>query len=103
MVMMVYNTIYGTNQWYLVPNDLYRKQGGKTMLEFEQYKEKLEQEYKRDLKDILSAYYLTRDLGPSMTAKELGVPRKFIVHYINELGLKELKHQLIRKKAKNFN
>ena len=41
------------------------------MLEFEDYKEKLEQEYKRDLKDILSAYYLTRDLGPSSTAKEL--------------------------------
>ncbi len=87
----------------MMPKNIDRKQGGKTMLEFEQYKEKLEQEYNRDLKDILSAFYLTRDLGPSLTAKELGVPRKVIVHYINELGLRELKHQLIRKKAKNFN
>lgn len=73
------------------------------MLEFEQYKEKLEQEYAQDLKDILSTFYLTRDLGPSLTAKELGVPLVVIVHYINELGLRELKHQLIRQRAKNFN
>ncbi|WP_416145285.1 hypothetical protein [Planococcus koreensis] len=73
------------------------------MLEFEGYKEKLEQEYKRDLKDILSAYYLTRDLGPSSTAKELGVPRQVVLHYINQFGLKEAKHQQIREKAKYLN
>lgn len=73
------------------------------MLEFENYIEKLEQEYKRDLKDILSAYYLKRDLGPSSTAKELGVPRQVVLHYINQFGLKEVKHQQIREKAKYLN
>lgn len=86
----------------MVTKKLTREQGEKTMLEFEKYKLKLELEYKRELKDILSAYYLTRDLGPSMTAMELNVPRQVVLHYIHEYGLKEFKHQLIREKAKNF-
>jgi DNA-binding transcriptional regulator LsrR (DeoR family) len=61
------------------------------VLDFQQYKEKLEHKHTLDLKDILADYYLKRDMGPSSTAKELGVPRQVVQHYINLFGLTEAK------------
>lgn len=86
-----------------MPNNIYAKRGKRTMFEFQHYKEKLEKKHEQELKDILVTYYLTKDLGPSSTANELGVPRQVVQHYINHFGLNEAKQQLIRDKAKNYN
>lgn len=72
------------------------------MFEFENYKQKLEVEHGQNLKEVLSEYYLTKNLGPSLTALELGVPRQVVQYYINKFNLIEQKRQLIQEKAKNF-
>lgn len=70
-----------------------------TMEDFEKYKEKLEKQFGKDLKEILVKYYIFNDLGPSLTAKKLGVPRQAILHYIHVYGLKPVKHEQIKQKS----
>lgn len=70
-----------------------------TMTGFGAYKEQVEKKYNQEMKEILKDLYITRDLGPSTSAKMLGVPRGVILHYINFYGLKAAKHQLIKKKV----
>lgn len=70
-----------------------------TVAGYETYKEQLEKRYNQELKEILTDLYIARDLGPSTSAKMLGVPRGVILHYINFYGLKAAKHQLIKKSS----
>lgn len=72
------------------------------MFEFEDHKQKLEKEYGQNLKEVLSEYYLKRNMGPSLTALELGVPRQVVQYYINQFNLIEQKRQLIREKEMDF-
>ncbi len=72
------------------------------MFEFEDHKQKLEKEYGQNLKEVLSEYYLKRNMGPSLTALELGVPRQIVQYYINQFNLIEQKRQLIREKEMDF-
>lgn len=64
------------------------------MLDFESYKNQLEKRYNRDMREILNDIYIARDMGPSVGAKHLGIPRQVFLYYRNLYNLKELKHQL---------
>lgn len=64
------------------------------MTDFESYKNQLEKQYNCNLEDILYDIYIARDLGPSVGAKELGIPRQVFLYYRNLYNLKEQKHQL---------
>ncbi|MDE4085877.1 hypothetical protein PO902_12610 [Planococcus maritimus] len=46
-------------------------------------------------------YYIEKDLGPAMGAKELGIPRRAFVHFIQQCQLQTAKFDLIKKKALN--
>lgn len=70
-----------------------------TIKGFEAYKENLEKQYGKEMVEILEDFYIKRDLGPSTSAKMLGVPRGVVLHYINLYRLKAAKHQLIKKSA----
>ncbi|MFD1861954.1 hypothetical protein [Planococcus chinensis] len=64
------------------------------MMDFEGYKNQLEKRYNRDMREILHDIYIARDMGPSVGAKHLGIPRQVFLYYRNLYNLKELKHQL---------
>ncbi|MGI2327668.1 hypothetical protein [Planococcus sp. YIM B11945] len=68
-------------------------------MDYEFYKKKLEKNYSRDLKDIIAQAYLTDDLGPSMGAKQLGIPRQVFVYFVNHYELRDLKLEQIKKKT----
>ena len=65
--------------------------------QYEQHKILLENRYNMDLKEIISDVYITRDLGPSMGAKELDIPRQAFIYFRNFYGLRELKHAIQEK------
>lgn len=64
------------------------------MMDFESYKNQLEKRYNRDMREILHDIYIARDMGPSVGAKHLGIPRQVFLYYRNHYNLKELKHQM---------
>ncbi|MGO1057683.1 hypothetical protein ACTL32_00995 [Planococcus sp. FY231025] len=64
------------------------------MMDFEGYKNQLEKRYNRDMREILHDIYIARDMGPSVGAKHLGIPRQVFLYYRNLYNLKELKHKL---------
>lgn len=66
---------------------------------YQEFIEKLEAEHGRSVKELIYDYYITKDEGPSVTARELGIPRKAVLHFIHEFDLRTLKHQNIKKKV----
>lgn len=69
------------------------------MTEMEKYKEKLNKQFGENLKEVVTSYYISNDLGPSRIAKELGVPRQVILHYIHLYELKSVKVEQIKRKS----
>lgn len=65
----------------------------KSMHPYEKYIGRLEEEFNKSIKDIIHEYYVIRDEGPSVTARELNIPRKAVLHFICEYNLRPLKHQ----------
>ncbi|RNF39638.1 hypothetical protein [Planococcus salinus] len=65
---------------------------GKEMGQYDFYKEKLEKRFDKSIKDILVEYYIVKELGPSVGAKQLKIPRQVFVHYCNLFRLKELRN-----------
>ncbi|WKA54011.1 hypothetical protein [Planococcus shixiaomingii] len=63
------------------------------------YKDKIEKKYKQDLKDVLTKLYITNEQGPSVSAKQLGIPRQTFMFFVNHYGLKSLKLDDIKKKV----
>ena len=61
--------------------------------------EKLEKKYNKSIQELIHHYYIVEDEGPSVTARELGIPRNAVLHFIYEFNLRELKHQNIKKKV----
>ena len=61
------------------------------------YKEKLEKRFDKTIKDILVEYYIVKELGPSVGAKELDIPREAFLYYRNLYDLKEIKHAYFQK------
>lgn len=64
------------------------------MEEFEAYQARLEEQFGKPMKEIIYEYYITKNLGPSVGAKELGIPRRVFIYFRNYYSLKEVKHAL---------
>lgn len=61
--------------------------------------EKLEREHNRSVEELIRDYYISRDEGPSVTARELGIPRKAVLYFIYEYNLRPVKHQNIKNRS----
>ncbi|MCM3610445.1 hypothetical protein M4S82_04220 [Planococcus sp. MERTA32b] len=59
---------------------------------YQNYIEKLEQEYNMNVDEVIRQIYIGRDEGPSVTARELGIPRQAVLHFIREFDLRAEKH-----------
>lgn len=66
---------------------------------YQNYIEKLEKEHKKSIEELIRDFYIRQDEGPSVTARELGVPRKVVLHFIYEYNLRPIKHQNIKKSS----
>lgn len=66
---------------------------------YQEYIEKLENEHNKSIKELIHEYYIIQDEGPSVTARELGIPRKAVLHFIYEYNLRPIKHQNIKKSS----
>lgn len=66
---------------------------------YQYFIEKLEKEYGKPIKELIHYYYIEQDEGPSVTARELGIPRKAVLYFIYEYSLRPIKHQNIKKKV----
>ncbi|WP_233569661.1 hypothetical protein [Planomicrobium sp. Y74] len=60
---------------------------------YQKYKEKLEKEYSKSVEEVIRKLYIGRDEGPSVTARELGIPRQAVLHFIHEYDLRNEKHE----------
>ncbi|HSI68446.1 MAG TPA: hypothetical protein VK947_13545 [Planococcus sp. (in: firmicutes)] len=67
---------------------------------YQQYIDKLEKEYNQSIGELIRDFYIAQDEGPSVTARELGIPRKAVLHFIHEYNLRPMKHQNIEKSSK---
>ncbi|TAA72873.1 hypothetical protein [Planococcus salinarum] len=65
---------------------------------YQEYIEKLEAKYNKSVEEVIRDFYIDQDEGPSVTARELGIPRKAVLHFIYEYNLRPIKHQNIKKK-----
>ena len=71
------------------------------MKDYELVKKQLEREHKQTIDDIIYNYYIEKDLGPAVGAKELGIPRRAFVYFVQQCELQAAKFDLIKKKALN--
>ncbi|AQU80233.1 hypothetical protein [Planococcus faecalis] len=61
------------------------------MGEYESYKEKIEKRHNKALVEVIKDLYIHEDLGPSVSAKQLGIPRQAFIHFVQHYDLKKLK------------
>ena len=71
------------------------------MKDYELVQKQLEREHKQTIDDIMYNYYIEKNLGPAMGAKELGIPRRAFVYFVQQCQLQAAKFDLIKKKALN--
>ena len=71
----------------------------RNMHPYQDYIEKLEKEHNKSIEELIRDYYIVQDEGPSVTARELGIPRKAVLHFIYEYNLRPIKHKNIKKKV----
>jgi|GEM_PF-3119938 len=72
------------------------------MKDYELTKKQLEIEHKQSIEDIMYTYYIEKDLGPAVGAKELGIPRRAFVYFVQQCRLQAAKYEVIKKKELNF-
>ncbi len=68
------------------------------MAAYEVYKAKVEKSYNKPLVEVIKELYVNKDLGPSVGAKQLGIPRRAFIYFVNLYELKALKFQDYKKK-----
>ena len=68
------------------------------MAAYEVYKAKVEKSYNKPLVEVIKELYVNKDLGPSVGAKQLGIPRRAFIYFVNKYELKALKFQDYKKK-----
>ena len=68
------------------------------MSAYEVYKAKVEKSYNKPLVEVIKELYVNKDLGPSVGAKQLGIPRRAFIYFVNLYELKALKFQDYKKK-----
>ncbi|WP_203332239.1 hypothetical protein [Planococcus beigongshangi] len=66
---------------------------------YEEYIKQLEKKYNKSAKELIYHYYINLNEGPSVTARELDIPRKAVLHFIYEYELRQLKHQNVKRNA----
>ena len=69
------------------------------MEDYERVKNRLEKEHKQTIDDIMYNYYIKKNLGPAVGAKELGITRRAFVYFVQQCQLQEAKFDLIKKSA----
>lgn len=68
------------------------------MTEYDSYREKVERRHNKALVEVMKDLYIKDDVGPSVGAKQLGMPRQAFVHFVHEYDLKKLKFGDTKKK-----
>ncbi|EGA91203.1 hypothetical protein GPDM_01260 [Planococcus donghaensis MPA1U2] len=68
------------------------------MAEYSSYKEKLEKHHNKAIVEVIKDLYVNEDLGPSVSAKKLGIPRQAFIYFVNLYDLKKLKFAHCKKK-----
>ncbi|WP_142827190.1 hypothetical protein [Planococcus soli] len=69
------------------------------MTEYDSYREKVERRHNKALVEVMEDLYIKNNLGPSVSAKQLGMPRQAFMHFVQEYGLKQLKFGDYKKKV----
>lgn len=69
------------------------------MTKYDSYREKVEQRHNKALVEVMKDLYIKDNVGPSVGAKQLGMPRQAFVHFVREYDLKKLKFGDSKKKA----
>ena len=59
------------------------------MRDYETYKRRLEASRKKNLEELLYEQLVKEGKGPSVCARDLGVPRPVIIHYRKKYDLKQ--------------
>lgn len=72
------------------------------MKAYESYREKVESRHNKDLKEVMKELYIEEDLGPSVSAKKLGMTRQAFMYFVHEYDLKKLKFGEYKKKMMIF-
>ena len=71
-------------------------------MEYDSYREKVERQHNKALVEVMKDLYIKEDLGPSVSAKQLGIPRQAFIHFIHKYDLKKLKFGGYKKKVMIF-
>ena len=71
-------------------------------MEYDSYREKVERQHNKALVEVMKDLYIKEDLGPSVSAKQLGIPRQAFIHFIHKYDLKKLKFGEYKKKVMIF-
>ncbi|MBT2572008.1 hypothetical protein [Planococcus sp. ISL-110] len=69
------------------------------MTEYDSYREKVERRHNKALVEVIKDVYIKDNMGPSVSAKKLGMPRQAFVHFVHEYDLKKLKFSDYKKKV----
>ncbi|WP_261384259.1 hypothetical protein [Planococcus sp. CPCC 101016] len=67
-------------------------------MKYDSYREKIEQQHNKALVEVIKDFYIEQDLGPSVSAKNLGIPRRVFMHFVQAYGLRKLKFENYKKK-----
>lgn len=68
------------------------------MAGYDSYKEKVEKHHNKAISEVIKDLYVNEDLGPSVSAKKLGIPRQAVIYFVNLYDLKKLKFANCKKK-----
>ncbi|MGH2317000.1 hypothetical protein ACRC6Q_04480 [Planococcus sp. SE5232] len=68
------------------------------MTKYDAYREEIEQRHNKALVEVMKDLYIKDNVGPSVGAKQLGMPRQAFVYFVREYDLKKLKFGDSKKK-----
>ena len=71
----------------------------RSMHPYQEYIDQLEKKHNKSVEELIRDFYIDRDEGPSVTARELGIPRKVVLHFIHEHNLRPIKHRNLNKNS----
>ncbi|ANU13968.1 hypothetical protein [Planococcus halocryophilus] len=69
------------------------------MEEYNSYKEKVEKQHNKAIVEVVKDLYVNEDIGPSVSAKKLGIPRQAFIYFVELYDLKRLKFANSKKKT----
>ena len=65
---------------------------------YQEYIGRLEKKHSINIQELIRDFYIVKDKGPSVTARarDLGIPRNAVLHFISEYNLSVIKHRNIK-------